>query len=87
MQLKPFLVSALIAVFAGGTASLYAADETPAAEKSADAKASKSKEKEKSKKTKQHSHMEEKTGIPASAPDGKEAKKPLHDHRKENKQQ
>jgi len=61
---------------------------SPAANAAADTTGDKTIEKAEIKKqARPHSHMEDKTGIPASAPDAKQEKpkKPLHDHNKMHK--
>lgn len=80
-----FAISATLSLAASAASDTSAPTQAEASDKAPAAKVSAAKVPAR-KKAKPHSHMEEKTGIPAKAPeDEKEAKKPLHDHQKEHK--
>lgn len=85
MNVKSVLMASLLVVFAAGSLTVRAADDaaTTAKPAAADQKAEKAPVK---KKAKRHSHVTEKTGVPATDPSPTdEPKKPLHDHMKEHK--
>jgi hypothetical protein len=73
------LTASILAVSALLSSAANGASDAPADKTTANAEVKKT--------TKPHSHMVDKTGIPASTPDGKQEKpkKPLHDHNKMHK--
>ncbi len=85
MKLKSTLLATALVVFATSTATVFAADDTTAVKNEA-AKTGEAAAPAK-KKLKRHSHMTEKTGIPAPEPvSGKSHREsmpkdmPMHDH-------
>jgi len=79
MQSRLILTAGLLALSAMLSPVSYAAADAPADKTTTNAEVKKS--------AKPHSHMVDKTGIPANTPVAKQdkAKKPLHDHNKMHK--
>ena len=88
MKLKSALTAATLMIFVASTATSFAAEEQPANGKTETAKAENVEAK---KPVKKHSHMTEKTGMPAEAASGKSHREtmdkdmPMHDHAKERR--
>lgn len=88
MKLKSTLFAATLMIFTVSTATAFAAEEQSAGGKAETPKAEKA---EAQKPMKKHSHMTEKTGIPAGDTPGKSHREtmdkdmPMHDHAKERR--
>jgi len=88
MKLKSTLFAAALIIFSASTATSFAAEEPSANGK---AETTRTENAEAKKPVKKHSHMTEKTGIPAGDTPGKSHREtmdkdmPMHDHAKERR--
>ena len=88
MKLKSTLITTILMIFVASTATSFAAEEQP---NNGKAETTKAENIETKKPVKKHSHMTEKTGIPAEAAQSKSHREtmdkdmPMHDHAKERR--